>query len=145
MKIFFGGDVAKPVDILRLNPDKFMVAQFGYLFFAKRINNIGLVKTVGHCREGFFFHQVKAQKFIQLAEAFVIPGNSRVQATVAIAEIDSGNRLNPLFLGLFHKIDHTGGVVDIGHNNHGKVVFYRLLQQRFGFHGSVTQAVPGVT
>jgi len=128
MKIFFSCDITQPIDILWLNTDKFVVAQFAYILLSERVNYIDLIKTIGDCRKCRFFHQVKSQKFVQLAETFIVSGNSCVEVTISISKINPCNWLNTKFFCFFHKINHTRSVVNICHNDNRKVVFYRLLQ-----------------
>ena len=70
-----------------LNPDKFIVMEFFNRFFPERVNYVNMIETIGRRRQRYVFLQVEAEKFVQFAEAFVIPCKARIKMPVAISEM----------------------------------------------------------
>ena len=57
---------------------------------------------------------VMGYKFIEFAHPFIVFCNAGVKMAVSIPELDTPDRFDVIFAAGFYKIDHSGGIVDVG-------------------------------
>jgi hypothetical protein len=84
---------------------------------------------------------MKAQKFIQFTETFIVFCQSGIEHLIPPAELDAGDGFNAIIPGGLHKIHDTRGVVDIGQRQGINMIPDRLFNKIFHGDGAVAQRV----
>lgn len=81
------------------------------------------------------------QELIQFTKTFIIHGQADVQQLLIPAELNSRDGPDPILSAGLHKIDDTGGIVDIGECKNGDAACLCRFHQFFNGKGAVTQGI----